>query len=89
MNDETFIFVIVLAVLVPLLVICLIVILVRWLFRINPAIELLEKINGNLNVINSPWHKCESCGCLAPDNYFQKIDSGQMICNDCRSDLKS
>jgi hypothetical protein len=84
--------------LIGLLIVCIIVIVIRWVLRINVRVSLLEKIanpteiiyelksiNGNLKSLNSPWHKCECCNALAPDNYFKKIDSGQYICNNCRS----
>lgn len=83
---EDFIFAIIFGIVIFIILCVAIAGILRWIFKIHEISGCLEEIRDS---IKKPWHKCESCGCFAPDNYFQKIDSGQMICNDCREYLKS
>jgi hypothetical protein len=82
--------------LVFLVIFIFLVCIIRWVLKINTIIkehkktnELLKTLAGNLQALNSPWHKCDSCGLFAPDNFFKEIDSGQKICKRCCEEIKN
>jgi hypothetical protein len=77
-------------------VIVIIVVLIRWLFRINEIVALLKDIRNALcpqNLIlkdkdNVPHQLCEGCGRNFQKICLKKIASGQLLCPECVSNLK-
>lgn len=81
-----------LGLLVLYIIICLFFFLIavaimRWAFRINTIVKNQEKVQGLLielkNILGNPQTKCDCCHRTVPNNFIKKLDSGQLLCNDC------
>jgi hypothetical protein len=65
------------------------IVIIRWIFRINRIVELLEQIahtHERDKVFNPPpplEHHCAVCKKKYTINKLIKIDSGQLLCGDC------
>lgn len=82
------------AILVTIAFIFILIILIRWLFRINEIVALLKDIRNAIcpqNLIpkdNTQHQLCEGCGRDFQKICLKKIASGQMLCPECISNLK-
>lgn len=64
-----------------ILTIVITVVIIRWIFRVNVIVELLQNIAAN--------HKCDSCARFFRIDQLKRIDSGQLLCPDCLKKIKS
>jgi len=77
-----------LGILVVIAVVMVIVAIIRAVFRVDDAIDLLERIESHLSVLSAPKVKCDGCSAVWPSVRLKKIDSGQFLCPDCISKFR-
>jgi hypothetical protein len=67
----------------------IIVVLVRWILRIDVIVYRLERIESHLDDIAGPRVKCDSCGMFWPKGRLMKIESRQNLCPECRKSFEN
>jgi hypothetical protein len=74
-NPSNIFAIFVISILGTILMIAVIVVILRWILRINVIVELLGKIAAS--------HKCDSCNRFFRIDEIKRIDSGQKLCPEC------
>jgi hypothetical protein len=75
-------------------IIAILVILIRWIFRINEIVALLKDIlaairpQNSISKEDSRLQLCEGCNRNFDKSQLKKIASGQMLCPECIDNLK-
>ena len=78
------------------LAVAILFILVRWLFRIDKIVAELMRIRRHLDRMNPEnagtdddvESKCEICGKAVPLLSLRQLDSGHLVCKQCRNRMK-
>ena len=85
-----------LALLVGVIIFVLCILFVRWVFRINEMADCLKRIADKVSPLPAPssnpspqenkfsTQKCDGCNKEFYAVWISKIDSGQMLCSECR-----
>lgn len=92
-------FAIILAIAVPL---AILLVLCRWIFRIDKIVELLEKIDRNTHPVTiktnpnpvkkshpPPKMPCDACKKLFDPRDLTKLDIGKTVCSKCEKFIRS
>lgn len=91
MNEAADPNILIVAILVTIAFIFILIILIRWLFRINEIVALLKDIRNTICRQNSDTslQLCEGCSRNFDKNQLKIIASGQLLCPECVKNLKN
>jgi len=91
---DAFIFSLIVFLLVFLLIVAFVFIFIRWVFRIDKIVAELMRIRRHLDRMNpdadllAEEPTCAICGFRPYSSELEQIESGQLVCKQCRAKMK-